>query len=374
MRRRAVKRHLGIRTSERLLSVDRPLLPTVALCLLGASAPSLVNAEEPPSQPPAPVPAPTVVEQRPLEVSIILGGHFFSSTAALGRSDYAAPGSDLRHTVALGARIGYGLSRHFMLEGEFVAMPTQLSEKPAQVLVYSGVRTLCFVGHLAKMSAFSRSSSPVAVRLACDPTPACRCAAKSSGRSIPASACAFTSTAGWDCASTGAWCCCPRSARRASPKTTRPWPASMDASATAPTSPPSHRSRSTSTRTAFPTRKTAAQAKKARSKMAAVRTVIPTVTAWSIALDKCPAQAGPTENGGCPDIDTDSDGVVDRLDKCPSEIGPQVNVGCPDIDTDGDGHRRSPRQVSAASRDGKQLPGSRRLPRRGASQPGALRR
>nr|MCU0702198.1 hypothetical protein [Myxococcaceae bacterium] len=30
--------------------------------------------------------------------------------------------------------------------------------------------------------------------------------------------------------------------------------------------------------------------------------------------DKCPDQAGPKENGGCPDTDKDGDGTVDRLD------------------------------------------------------------
>ncbi|HEY3358022.1 MAG TPA: thrombospondin type 3 repeat-containing protein, partial [Polyangia bacterium] len=53
--------------------------------------------------------------------------------------------------------------------------------------------------------------------------------------------------------------------------------------------------------------------------------------------DKCPDQAGPKENGGCPDQDTDGDGIIDRLDKCPKEPGPKENGGCPDQDTDGDG-------------------------------------
>ena len=50
--------------------------------------------------------------------------------------------------------------------------------------------------------------------------------------------------------------------------------------------------------------------------------------------DKCPAQAGPVENGGCPDKDTDGDGIVDRLDKCPLEPetvnGYQDDDGCAD--------------------------------------------
>jgi OOP family OmpA-OmpF porin len=48
-------------------------------------------------------------------------------------------------------------------------------------------------------------------------------------------------------------------------------------------------------------------------------------------------EAGPPENGGCPDKDTDKDGIVDRLDKCPEEAGPPERQGCPIHDKDGDG-------------------------------------
>ncbi len=53
--------------------------------------------------------------------------------------------------------------------------------------------------------------------------------------------------------------------------------------------------------------------------------------------DKCPNEAGPPENGGCPDKDTDKDGVVDRKDKCPDKAGPPERDGCPEEDTDKDG-------------------------------------
>jgi len=53
--------------------------------------------------------------------------------------------------------------------------------------------------------------------------------------------------------------------------------------------------------------------------------------------DKCPTQAGPKENGGCPDKDSDGDGVVDRKDKCPDKAGPPERDGCPEEDKDGDG-------------------------------------
>ena len=53
--------------------------------------------------------------------------------------------------------------------------------------------------------------------------------------------------------------------------------------------------------------------------------------------DKCPTQAGPKENGGCPDKDSDGDTVVDRKDKCPDKAGPPERDGCPVEDKDGDG-------------------------------------
>ena len=53
--------------------------------------------------------------------------------------------------------------------------------------------------------------------------------------------------------------------------------------------------------------------------------------------DRCPTQAGPKENGGCPDKDSDGDGVVDRKDKCPDKAGPPERDGCPEEDRDHDG-------------------------------------
>jgi outer membrane protein OmpA-like peptidoglycan-associated protein len=53
--------------------------------------------------------------------------------------------------------------------------------------------------------------------------------------------------------------------------------------------------------------------------------------------DKCPEKAGPKENGGCPDEDKDADGLVDRLDGCPDQAGPRENKGCPWGDKDNDG-------------------------------------
>ena len=53
--------------------------------------------------------------------------------------------------------------------------------------------------------------------------------------------------------------------------------------------------------------------------------------------DKCPNEAGPKENEGCPDKDKDGDGIVDRKDKCPEKAGPPERDGCPEEDKDNDG-------------------------------------
>jgi outer membrane protein OmpA-like peptidoglycan-associated protein len=55
------------------------------------------------------------------------------------------------------------------------------------------------------------------------------------------------------------------------------------------------------------------------------------------ASDKCPAEAGPADNGGCPDKDRDNDHVVDRKDKCPDVAGLPERDGCPVPDEDKDG-------------------------------------
>ncbi len=45
--------------------------------------------------------------------------------------------------------------------------------------------------------------------------------------------------------------------------------------------------------------------------------------------DKCPLVPGPVENNGCPWPDQDKDGIPDRLDKCPKLKGSKSNAGCP---------------------------------------------
>jgi outer membrane protein OmpA-like peptidoglycan-associated protein len=74
------------------------------------------------------------------------------------------------------------------------------------------------------------------------------------------------------------------------------------------------------------------------------------------ATDRCVREAGPPENGGCPDTDRDRDGVIDRLDRCPDLAGVAANGGCPDEDSDGDGVPdrldRCPAQPGPASTEG----------------------
>jgi len=54
-------------------------------------------------------------------------------------------------------------------------------------------------------------------------------------------------------------------------------------------------------------------------------------------VDKCPDVAGLAKYEGCPIPDTDKDGLNDEEDKCPNEAGPASNNGCPVKDRDGDG-------------------------------------
>ena len=46
-------------------------------------------------------------------------------------------------------------------------------------------------------------------------------------------------------------------------------------------------------------------------------------------MDKCISVAGPATNNGCPQVDTDGDGIFDDKDACPAEAGPISSKGCP---------------------------------------------
>jgi outer membrane protein OmpA-like peptidoglycan-associated protein len=61
-------------------------------------------------------------------------------------------------------------------------------------------------------------------------------------------------------------------------------------------------------------------------------------------IDACPKDAGPRDNRGClyqrvpiVDADGDKDGLADKDDACPKVAGPRENRGCPWPDRDGDG-------------------------------------
>jgi OmpA-OmpF porin, OOP family len=54
-------------------------------------------------------------------------------------------------------------------------------------------------------------------------------------------------------------------------------------------------------------------------------------------VDKCPAVAGSKKYNGCPVPDTDGDGMNDEADACPSVAGDINFNGCPIPDSDGDG-------------------------------------
>jgi outer membrane protein OmpA-like peptidoglycan-associated protein len=54
-------------------------------------------------------------------------------------------------------------------------------------------------------------------------------------------------------------------------------------------------------------------------------------------VDKCPSIAGSKQYNGCPVPDTDGDGMNDEADACPSVAGDISFNGCPIPDSDGDG-------------------------------------
>jgi OOP family OmpA-OmpF porin len=277
------------------------------------------------------------IAERPLEVSLIVGAHFFSSTAALGRSDYAAPGSDLRHSAAIGARIGYGLSRHFLLEGEFVAMPTQLAEKPAQVLVYTGRGHLMFRWPFGGNDRFQPFILAGGGAIGVRPDPGLPLRSEVLG--------AFHAGAGMRF-DLNRWVGLRVDGRIVLVPEIRTPSFTPDYEALAsvygrfgfgsdkPAEPPKPIDID---QDGIPDKEDRCPSEKGPTENSGCPDRDGDGDSIVDRLDKCPQQAGPAENGGCPDVDTDSDGVVDRLDKCPTEIGPQVNQGCPDIDSDSDG-------------------------------------
>lgn len=285
---------------------------------------------------PAAAPAPQAVEDRPLELGFIVGGHFFSDSSALGRSDYAAPNSNLAHSVALGARAGYGLSKYFLLEAEFLAMPTKMAASEGQVFAYTGR------GHLAFRFPFGpgRRFEPFVLlgggAIAARPDPGLPLKTETLG--------AFHTGLGMR-VNVHRWVGLRLDGRMVLLPEVRTPTFTQDYEVLA----------SVYARFGFTPDK-AADSKPsdvdndgvpdAEDKCPAEAGIkdnagCPDKDADNDTvvdrLDKCPDRAGLVENAGCPDTDTDGDGVVDRLDKCPSEVGPKGNKGCPDTDGDGDG-------------------------------------
>lgn len=276
-------------------------------------------------------------DDRPLEAGVVLGAHFFSSTSALGRSDYPTPGSELAHAVAVGGRVGYGLSKYFMLEAEFLASPTKLLERPSQVLVYTGRGHLLFrwpLGSEGRWQPFLLAGGGV---LGIRPDPGLPLRTENVG--------AFHTGLGLR-VNINKYVGVRVDGRMALVPEIRTATFTQDFEALAgvygrlgfePEKPPEPPKPVDTDGDGFidkedrcPTEAGIKENDGCPDKDADGDSVVDR-------LDKCPDKAGPVDNGGCPDTDADGDGVFDRLDKCPSEPGPKANGGCPDTDTDGDG-------------------------------------
>lgn len=276
-------------------------------------------------------------DDRPLEVSAIVGGHFFSSSSALGRSTYEAPNSSIQHSVAVGARFGYAISRYFLLEGEFLAMPTKLaSQSNGQVLAYTGR------GHLMFRWPFgpNRMIQPFVLlgggALGVRPDPGLPLATETAGTFHAGIGLKVNVHKYVGVRLDGRMVLVPEVRTPTftqdyevlasvyarfgftpeHPEPTKPVDVDNDGVADAEDKCPAEAGLKENL--GCPDKDMDADGTVDR-------------------MDKCPDKAGPTENGGCPDVDTDSDGVVDRLDRCPNEVGPKGNKGCPDTDGDNDG-------------------------------------
>ncbi|MBP6742614.1 MAG: OmpA family protein, partial [Deltaproteobacteria bacterium] len=276
-------------------------------------------------------------DERPLELGAILGGHFFSSTSALGRSDYAAPGSDIRSSVAVGARLGYALSPYFLLEGEFVAMPTQLVERTSQVLAYSGRGHLLFrwpVGHEGRWQPFVLAGGGV---IGVRPSPGLPLRTENLGAFHTGLGLRVNINNYVGVRLDGRMQLVPEVR---TPTFTQDWEVLASVYARlgfAPEKPPEppkpvdlDNDGIVDKDDRCPNEAGPAENGGCPDKDIDHDTLIDR-------LDKCPDKAGPVENSGCPDTDGDGDGVVDRLDRCPALSGPKANGGCPDTDADGDG-------------------------------------
>ena len=270
--------------SFRFLCARAALTTALATAMLGLSAQGAWAEEE---------------EARPeIEVGIHGGGHFFSDTNRLGRDPTPTDGNVLRHSGAIGARVGLGLGVHFMPEVELLVIPTQSANELARVnvlawraqllyhIIGGRVRPFILAGGGA-LSGFSRNQDVVR-----DGT---------IGMFHAGAGIKFDFTEHFGMRLDARILLPPEVKQVMQPD----WEALLG----------------------FYLKFGLGKAP-------------PKDTDGDGVMDpddKCPAEKGLRENAGCPDKDSDGDTVVDRLDKCPADKGLTELGGCPDKDDDGDG-------------------------------------
>ena len=267
----------------------------------------------------------------------MLGGHFFSATSALGRSDYAAPGSELAHSVALGGRVGYGLSKYFMLEAEFLAMPTKLAERTSQALVYTGRGHLMFrwpFGSEGRWQPFVLAGGGV---LGVRPDPGLplrteNLAAFHTGLGLRVNINKYVGVR-----AEGRLLLVPEIRTATFTEDYEVLFGVYGRLGFEPEKPPEPPKPVDTDGDGFPDKEDRCPAESGIAENGGCPDKDADGDSVVDRIDKCPDKAGPVENGGCPDVDSDGDGVFDRLDKCKDQPGPKANAGCPDTDADGDG-------------------------------------
>ena len=89
------------------------------------------------------------------------------------------------------------LSKYFLLEAEFLAMPTKMAASDGQVFAYTGRGHLAFRFPFGPGRRFEPFVLPGGGAIAARPDPGLPLKTETLGPSTPASACASTCTAGW---------------------------------------------------------------------------------------------------------------------------------------------------------------------------------
>ncbi len=300
-----------------------PLSGAAATCLLGLGvlcASSSARADD-----------------RPLEAGVVLGGHFFSSTSALGRSDYPIPGSEIAHGFAVGGRVGYGLTRYFMLEAEFLAIPTKLVEQNGQVLVYTGRGHLLFRWPLGKEDRWQPFILAGGGVLGVRPDSGLPLKTETAGAFHTGLGLRVNINKYVGVRAEGRMVLVPEIRTATFTQDFEVLAGVYGRLGFTPEKPPEPPKPVDTDGDGLidkedrcPTEAGIKENDGCPDKDLDGDSVVDR-------LDKCPDKAGPADNGGCPDTDADGDGVFDRLDKCPGQPGPKANAGCPDTDADSDG-------------------------------------